>query len=70
MANPARILPDIDIGLTALCLHAQPGITLTRQEIAEVCNCSDQAIRDIEIRALKKATVRALRMGLRDFLED
>ncbi|OFC71792.1 hypothetical protein [Alteromonas confluentis] len=70
MANPAKINPEIEIGLTALCLHAQPDVTLTRQEIADVCNCSDQAIREIEIRALKKATVRARRMGLHEFLED
>lgn len=45
---------DIDIGLTALCLHAKQGETLTFLDIADVCGCSKQMIQKIESTALKK----------------
>ncbi len=45
---------NIDLGLHALVINAKYGDTLTRSEIADVCGCTPQFIRNIEFAALGK----------------
>ncbi len=52
---PARgSRPDIDLGLAVISAVSTPGLRWTQAAIAEVCNCTPQAIQQIERRALKK----------------
>ena len=45
---------DIDIGLALLVKHKKPGQTLTKKDIADVCNCTASAIYQIEAKAINK----------------
>ena len=44
---------SIDIGLAVLCA-LKPGRPLSRADIASACDCSEELIRTIEERALRK----------------
>lgn len=44
---------SIDIGLAVLCA-IKPGVPLSRSAIASACDCSEERIREIEERALRK----------------
>ncbi len=65
---PQTLRTDIDIGLHVLCILADDDQTLSAEDIAEVCGCSNYTIYKIQADALRKARVRALRVGLNDFL--
>lgn len=55
MANPTDFNEkNIDLGLTALCVHARPGQTISIKDIAAVCNCSRRSIELILNSAKKK----------------
>lgn len=45
---------NIELGLSALCDHAEPGQTLTQEAIAYVCGCTHSSIVRIEKIAVKK----------------
>jgi hypothetical protein len=45
---------NIDLGLAVLCAGVKPTYPMMLDEIAEVCGCSDEAIRRIEKRAMRK----------------
>lgn len=45
---------EIDLHLSILCVVAEPGQTLSRDVIADICECSKESIKQIELRALKK----------------
>lgn len=61
---------DIDLGLAVLCAGVQPTYPMKLDEIAEVCGCSDESIRKIEKRALKKLKVHAAESDeLREILD-
>jgi len=62
--------PNIDVGLAVLCATASADETLTSKDIADVCECSRNAIWKIEKRALRKAKEIAIARGLQLFLED
>lgn len=51
------------IGLELLSLHAKRGVKLTRDDIAAWCGCTQEAIRRIEVQALRK--LRKARSNLR-----
>ena len=42
------------LGLELLAIHAKPGVTLTREDIAAWAGCTNEAIRRIEVRALRR----------------
>jgi DNA-directed RNA polymerase sigma subunit (sigma70/sigma32) len=42
------------IGLELLAMRAKPGVTLTRDDIAAWCGCTQEAIRRIEVQALRR----------------
>ena len=42
------------IGLELLAMHAKPGVELTREDIAVWCGCTQEAIRRIEVQALRR----------------
>lgn len=43
-----------DIGLELLARYAKPGVPLTRDDIAAWCGCTQEAIRRIEVLALRR----------------
>ena len=43
-----------DLGLELLAIHAKPGVMLTREDIAAWAGCTNEAIRRIEVRALRR----------------
>lgn len=47
----------VNLGLTLLQLRAKPGIPLSREDIAAWAGISPHAIKDIEIRALRKCQI-------------
>lgn len=49
-----RLTRRINLGLSLLHLCAEPGVPLTRDDIAAWCGCSDGAILWIEQRAIRK----------------
>lgn len=60
---------DIELGLTALCQFAHDGQTLTCADIADVCNCSQQAISNIQLEAMKKLKSKTILM-LKNHLQE
>lgn len=42
------------LGLELLARHAKPGVMLTREDIAAWAGCTNEAIRRIEVRALRR----------------
>ena len=61
--------PEIDIALTALCLHSQPGQTLSCEDIAEVCGCATNNIYEVQKRAMDKLRKKAHDFNLYDFID-
>lgn len=55
---------NIDAGLERLYAIARRGVPLSQTEIALECNCTSEAIREIEIGALKKVRAIIKRQGL------
>jgi DNA-directed RNA polymerase sigma subunit (sigma70/sigma32) len=43
-----------NLGLELLCMHAKRGVKLTRDDIAAWCGCTQEAIRRIEVQALRR----------------
>ncbi len=68
MSAPAHITKKIDLGLSVLCAIKQPGESLTCKDIADVCDCTPQAISNIEVRALAK--LRKKNHCIRDYLNE
>lgn len=46
--------PNIDLGLAVLSIVNREGQRMTLEEIADVCECSIERVRQIEARALAK----------------
>lgn len=46
--------PEIDVGLAAMGKYQASGQIMCVRDIAEVCGCHFEAIRQIELRALRK----------------
>lgn len=44
----------VDIGLEVLCHVNKPAIPLTLREIADVCDCSAEYVRQIQDKAIRK----------------
>lgn len=64
-ANPQKRV-EIDIGLVALeRVRPSPHFTMTRQDIADVCGCTQQLIENIEKRALMRIRNSALLYTIR-----
>lgn len=49
----------INLGLAVLKCLRRPGATYTYQEIAAFCGCSDDAIRQLEAKALRRLQIHA-----------
>ncbi|MDE2020926.1 MAG: hypothetical protein KGJ13_11370 [Patescibacteria group bacterium] len=49
---------NIDLGLAVMCCYAHPGESYNREEIAAWCDCTKEAIRNIEAKALRKLRVK------------
>lgn len=63
--------PNIDVGLTALVQHATPRQVLSRKDIASVCGCTPDYIRDIEryaLTKLKRNKVMVMHYSERDYI--
>ena len=60
---------DIDLGLAVLSAVSPPGHQWTLRDIAEVCGCTAEAVRQIERRALQKLRA-ALGPILHEMLEN
>ena len=54
---------DIDIGLAALSKHNKHGQQMTLDDMAYVCNCDRERIRQIQNQALRKLRSRIMENG-------
>lgn len=52
--NKSAATRRIDLGLAILSVLRKPGQTLTSNDIAAWCDCSGQAIRQIEAKAIRR----------------
>ena len=64
----AKRNPEIDIGLAALCQHAEPRQVLSLREIADVCGCDKSRIEEISKVGLRK--LRNKLTNKEDYLDD
>ncbi len=46
--------PNIELGLSILCILMKEGDTMTYRDIGDVCECSYQTIHNIERQAMQK----------------
>tara|TARA_R110002153_G_C13305448_1_gene495988 strand:+ start:586 stop:792 length:207 start_codon:yes stop_codon:yes gene_type:complete len=61
---------EIDLGLAVLSVLLEPGMTVTRGDLAEVCGCSKYRIEEIEKQALKRFERLARQKGLHNYLDE
>ena len=55
---------SIDIGLAALCKHNTRGQQMTLEDMAYVCECDKERIRQIQESGLRKARCAIMELGI------
>lgn len=61
---------SIDLGLAAIEAVRPQGVRVTIEQIADICDCSTMAIKQIEWAALSKLRHSPIGQPLRDFATD